>query len=284
MTRHRLPRLVAALALLVLMGANPCGPKPPFGKELLANGGFEDGVLAPWVVDQGSCEVEFGPTFPFSDAHTGDWLFYGGDEGVVASCRASQPIDLLARKFRERGIDLGLLELDAEAWLHNWNGALSFDDQIFYRVRFLDESFAELGSLRTLIGGEPSWVLREMAGMLPEQTRHLRAELEARFRLGADNDGFADDVSLAVNLATPASPSITKLPQLQDVQQDRITILWETDANLAQHAVEYGLSGAGLTDVETRTETTQIVTLSPRLLAMCFLQCPREEHTPDGVQ
>ena len=71
---------------------------------------------------------------------------------------------------------------------------------------------------------------------------------------------MADDASLVLTPApAPAPvPTITKLPMLQDFRRDAMTLLWETDANLANHSVEWGPSGGLLSNVVTRVETTQV--------------------------
>ena len=38
------------------------------------------------------------------------------------------------------------------------------------------------------------------------------------------------------------TPNITKLPMLQDVRTNAMTLIWETDGNLARHYVDWGRS------------------------------------------
>ncbi len=251
------PLHLLALALAVW----PClggAPRQPFDRELLGNPGFEAGVFAPWVVEYGSCEIEYGPSFPWATPHSGDWLFYGGDEGAVASCRAWQEVDLLREGFLAATLDAGLATVNAEAWLRSWANAGSFDDQVFYRVRFLDPAGIELGSVRTLLVGDDDWLQRRAAAVLPPGTRRLRVEIEARFRAGLDNDGMADDTSVKLARIETSPPTLTKQPMLQDVRLDAMTILWETDGNRARHTVEWGPAGAGLGQVHAHVETTQV--------------------------
>lgn len=264
------PRAWLRILALAALGGSAlgfaCGGDPPaWNQELLVNRGFEDGVLAPWLVEYGSCEVEFGPSFPLANARTGDYLFYGGDSGVVSSCRAHQEIDLFAENFKNFHILNGKIEVDGEVWLRRRENAGiagdltgDFADQAFYRVRFLDAASQELGSLRTLVSGDDSWELRELTGIVPPGTKTLRAELEARFRLGNENDGLADDASLVLRQSTLSSPTIAKQPFLQDVRQDAMTVLWETTGNFAVHSVEWGLASVGLTGAATKVESTQI--------------------------
>jgi predicted phosphodiesterase len=53
------------------------------------------------------------------------------------------------------------------------------------------------------------------------------------------------------------TPNITKLPMLQDFRQDAMTLLWETDGNLALHAVDWGRSDVS-EHTFTQVETVQI--------------------------
>lgn len=252
---------LAALAALLAVGAVAGRrrlPPQPFGQELLGNGGFESGAFAPWTVEAGSCEVEYGPTFAWADAVGGDYLFYGGDGGQVATCRAAQDVDLVAERFRAATIDGGGVLADASVWLRSWLPAGSFDDQVFLRLRFLDLVGTELASLRTLLAGSDDWVWRRADGLVPPGTRRVRVELESRFRAGADNDGMVDEASLVLESGAAAVPILTKPPMLQDVRTDAMTILWETDGNRAHHVIEWGLAGGSLDRVATGVETTRV--------------------------
>ena len=148
--------------------------------------------------------------------------------------------------------------MDAFSYLRAWQNPGNFDDQAFLRVRYLDVFESELSSLRTMIGDDNDWILRTTEGLLPPLTRFIDVEIEASFRHGADNDGMADEASLVIDLTTPATPNLTKLPMLQDFRQDAMTLLFETDGNLTRPAVEWGPAGGALTNEVTRVETTQV--------------------------
>ncbi len=256
-----LPRRAAlrSLALICAVAAGSLGdsctpPPPPFGQQLLGNPGFEESALAPWAVESGSCTVAREP-FADADPHSGTAFLHGGYEGAVSTCRTWQ--DVNANLFA-LGIDYGTVSLAASAWVRGWFAVNNFDDQILLRVRYLDGFGHERSSLRTLVSGGDAWLLREATALIPPQTRTLRVEIEARFRRGADNDGMADDASLVLSEATAATPNITKSPMLQDFRRDAMTLLWETDGNLATHAVEWGPAGGLLSQTLSVVETTQI--------------------------
>jgi predicted phosphodiesterase len=166
---------------------------------------------------------------------------------------ARQEIDLAAAGFSPFDIDAGAA-VDAEAWLRNFYGANTFDDQVYYRVGYLDGSGEELSSLRCMVAGNNVWLRRLLTGLLPPDTQRLRLDLVGQHRRDFDNDSMADDIVVRLREATPTTPRITKLPLLQDVRTDAMTLLWETDGNLARHAVEWGRASVAehvLQNVET---------------------------------
>jgi len=246
--------LVLASLAVASLGDGCTPPPPPFDQQLLENPGFEAESLAPWGVEYGSCTVAREP-FADADPHGGTALLHGGYEGAVSSCRVWQ--DVSAGAFA-LGIDFGTVSLEASAWLRSWLSVNNFDDQMLLRVRYLDDLGHELSSIRTLVSGDDAWLLREASGLIPPKTRKLRVELEARHRRGTDNDGMADDASIIFRSATAADPVITKLPMLQDFRRDAMTVLWETDANLANHVVEWGPAGGLLSQTVNVVETTRI--------------------------
>lgn len=249
--RSLLLPLVACSALVL---GNGCEPPPPYDQELIQNPGFESG-LAPWGIEYGSCTVAVEP-FADADPHSGAAFLHGGWEGAVSSCRAFQDVNAGAFAL---DVDYTAVSIRASAWLRNWFNVNNFDDQILLRVRYIDRLGSELSSIRTLVAGDDQWLLREATGLVPFGTRTLRFELEARFRRGADNDGMADDTSVVLSRATVvAAPTITKAPMLQDFRRDAMTVLWETDSNLARHSLEWGPADGGLPNVVSNVETTQV--------------------------
>jgi 3',5'-cyclic AMP phosphodiesterase CpdA len=81
-------------------------------------------------------------------------------------------------------------------------------------------------------------------------------EVVGKHRRDLDNDSMADDLAVRLQESLiPSTPQLTKLPMLQDVRPDAMTLLWETDGNLASHAVDWGRSNI------TENTLTQIETL-----------------------
>ena len=224
---------------------------------MLVNGGFESGGLAPgWSLDGGVCQVTSG-----TEAFAGSFLLGPSNPQGVADCRIHQDVDLVGANFRVALIDGGWLGVSASAALRSVLPPTRWDDKAFLRLRFLDAQGDERGSLRTLLGGGDTWSLATATGRTPPGTRLVRIEIEARHRLGGINDGRVDDASLRFldrYDTSPPVPQITKLPFLQDVRRDAMTILWETDINPPVHAVDYGPMGSGLIETVDRVETTQV--------------------------
>ena len=153
-----------------------------------------------------------------------------------------QDIDLLGAGFTTNDLDTGA-GLDAEAWLRNLSGAGTFDDQVFYRVGCLDGAGQELSAVRCIIAANSTWLQRNLSGLLPVGTRQLRLEIIGKHRRDADNDSMADDLIVRLQKPFPLpTPNITKLPMLQDVRTNAMTLIWETDGNLARHYVDWGRS------------------------------------------
>lgn len=216
------------------------GPNPMFGQPLQANGGFES-HFANWQTIEGQPIIltsAGGKGAPFGGTN----FLHGGINTTATNAIVRQDIDLLAAGFTTNDLDSGSA-LDATAWLRNFYGAGNFDDQVFCRVGFLDEAGQELSAVRCLIAANNVWLQRKLSGLLPVGTRKLRLEVVGKHRRDADNDSMADD--LEVRLQKPVAlpmPVITKLPMLQDVRTDAMTMIWETDGNLARHYVDWGRS------------------------------------------
>ncbi len=231
-------------------------PNIVFGQALQLNGGFESG-LSNWQVLSGNptaLTVAGGK----GAAYAGSRFFYGGfSPGGDVVVR--QDIDLLGAGFSPPDLDGGAA-VDAQAYLRTAYGAGAFDDQVYLRVACLDGSNQELASVRSMIAGNSGWVRRPAFGLMPPGTRRLRAEVVGQHRRDADNDSSADEVTIRVQRAwPPISPQMTKLPMLQDFRQDAMTLLWETDGNLALHAVDWGQAGVSEHVLE-QVETVQIDT------------------------
>ena len=226
-------------------------PNPTFGQPLQLNGGFES-LLTNWQVVAGN------PTTLTSSGGEGapyaGLRFLYGRLSPGGSMIVRQDIDLLAAGFTVSDLDAGAA-VDAEARLRNAYSTDTFDDQVYFRVAYLDALSQELASIRSMVSGDNVWVRRTLAGVLPPAARKLRLEVVGKRRRDADNESMADEVTMRVQRAWPlVNPQITKLPMLQDYRQDAMTLFWETDGNLASHAVDWGrtnVSEQTLAQVET---------------------------------
>lgn len=226
-------------------------PNPLFGKTLNVNGGFES-QLSGWTVLRGR-PVAQASGVSKGTARTGGRFLHGG---------TGRPGDGVVRQFIDlhgfTGAELEGAVMDAEAWLRNWHGAGTFDDQVFYRVAFLDAETNEISSVRCIIPADRVWVQRSLKAVLPAGTRALHLEVVGRHRRDDDNDSMADDLTVRL---TPkqavAPPVITKRPMLQGVRPDAMTLLWETDHPLAEAVVEWGQDRSDENRLQ-RVETLQI--------------------------
>lgn len=251
-------RQLLAPALFALASAGAvCQPAPPqLDREFTFNGGFETGDLSNWTVT-GSCEVH-DATSPWADPAVGNYFLYGGDDANASTCTVTQEVILPNKGLGSDYLAANPLLVDASAYLRDFSGPTSYDDQSFLRVRYLNALGQEVSSIRTLIGGNNSWGQEFAMGLLPPETYKLSIEVEARFRAGADNDAMADEVSTMVRAATPAIPTLTKPPLLQDFRQDAMTVLWETNGNLERPAIEWGPAGGALSNVLSKVESTEV--------------------------
>lgn len=229
---------------------------PAYGTELQKNGGFEN-EFTSWAILKGA-PVTLLAGQGKGSPHGGKRFFHGGRNTSAPEGTVGQQIDLLAAGFTGEQLD-DLSTLSVEGWLRNQYGAGEFDDQVFLRVRSLDAAGAELSSLRTILPVSGVWSRQQMSGLLPVGTRHLSLEVVGHHRRDNDNDSMADDLILKLGRPTPPlkAVTITKLPMLQDYRQNAMTLLWETDGNLADHAVHWGRESTS-EHVEKRISTLQI--------------------------
>ena len=231
-------------------------PSPFFGQALQANGDFE-AQLAGWTITAGA-PLTLSSAAGRGAPHGGSLFLHGGLNSP-GDTRLSQEIDLLARGFTAGDIDRGAVA-ESEAWLRNQYGAGVFDDQVYFRMSYLDGARGVLAHDRTMVAANSVWVPQRLSGLLPAGTRHLRVEVVGQHRRDANNDSMADDIVVRLQDApNEFSPQITKLPMLQDVRPDAMKLLWETDGNLCHHAVEWGRSNVS-EQVVTEVETLQIDT------------------------
>lgn len=216
-------------------------PSAALASAQISNGGFED-QLAGWRVETGVCQI----TAERLDLppHEGAAYLWGG-EGQAGSCLAWQLLDLGAAGVPD-AIDAGRVAVELEIAVASREVEGDFDDQPRLRIVWIGAEGEALGSLETLAGSGKSWHIRGATGLVPPGTREARVELDARLRRLPDNDAMMDDVQVRLHEVERRSPSITRQPMLQDHRTDAMRILWETDGNLADHAVGFGPAETGV--------------------------------------
>jgi len=225
---------------------------PLFGQSLQTNGGFE-GLFAGWMTAAGRPAVRLTGVAKGS-SHGGSRFLHGG---------INRPGDMVLRQVIPLdGFSTNELRgavLESEAWLRNWYGAGVFDDQVFYRVAFVDAAEREISSVRCMVAADSVWLQRRLTAVLPPGTRKLHLEVVGRHRRDADNDSMADDLDVRLRVAPGVVPPplLTKKPMLQGVRTDAMTLIWETSHNLAEPLVEWGVGDVSERAL-TRVETLQI--------------------------
>jgi hypothetical protein len=109
-----------------------------------------------------------------------------------------------------------------------------------------------------MIAANDVWLQRNLYGLLPVGTRKLRIEIVGKHRRDADNDSMTDDLTVRLQKPFPLpTPNITKLPMLQDVRTNAMSLIWETDGNLVRHYVDWGLTNFSEHTI-SQIETLQI--------------------------
>jgi predicted phosphodiesterase len=189
---------------------------------LLVNTSFESPLEdGGWMASGCQRVGEAREHFPYEGA----WMLYGGQD----ECEATQVIDLLAEGYAEQHIDAQRLRVHIDGYLANSGPDDDHDDQVRFRIVFLDADQVELGTLDSLFAGEQDWVYRDAQRMMPIGTRYLQVTVLADWRSDRWNDSFADAIDFRIEQAVPAEPLLMKEPMLQDYRQDAMKIIWETD-------------------------------------------------------
>ena len=212
---------VGGAALLIGSGgrAAPAGSAPagrPSGvrqaaPNLLVNPGAEDGdgaadasaqpPVPSWTTTATLTAVRYGaPDFPTLADSTriggGVNFFAGGPGGAVSTAR--QTVDVAANAA---AIDAGRLQATLSALL---GGYASQEDAATVAAIFRSAAGAELG--RTTIGpvtaadrnNRSSLLPRSGSALVPSGTRTIEVVLTARRAAGSYNDGYADNIVLAL--------------------------------------------------------------------------------------
>ncbi|MBI1841975.1 MAG: metallophosphoesterase [Verrucomicrobia bacterium] len=227
-----------------------------YGVALQLNGGFEE-ALNHWTTVAGN-PITLLATQGKGSPHSGKLFLHGGKATTAEESVVSQVVDLAAAGFSPADMDdLSVAQVDG--WLRNKYEAGTFDDQVFMRLRYLDAQDAELSSLRSLLPVTGAWSHQFMGGLLPGGTRRLSLEVVGKHRVDPDNDSMADDLILKLTrpTTTPRAVTISKLPMLQDYRQNAMTMIWETDGNVASHRIAWGRVDTS-ENSETRIATLQI--------------------------
>lgn len=126
--------------------------------------------------------------------------FFGGGPRAERS-GAVQAIDV-----SEMGsvIDGGRVSYTFSAWLGGYHGQ---DDQAQLTARFLGGDGAALAtaSLPVVLdsdrGGRTALLLKTTTGRVPAGTRRIEVDMEMTRKAGTSNDGYADDLSLVLNVS-----------------------------------------------------------------------------------
>jgi hypothetical protein len=194
------------------------GPPPPSAaNNLLVNGGAEAGpasldgltpvaTLPGWTraVGSGFSVLSYANTlsgFPVNSTpgspSRGLHYFFGGNAGVTASVSQVVVLDVAL----QARIDASQASWAASGW---FGGYLDQNDRAALTLEFLSAADAVLGT--EVIGGVTdtdradltSMLQRSSSGVLPANTRKIRATLTSTHDEGDAVDGYADDLVLTV--------------------------------------------------------------------------------------
>jgi hypothetical protein len=205
--------MVWLAAGVILVAAPAAGSEST--QNLIKNGGAEDspgisckadtGYAAPagWQVTNGLAVLQNDCSFPLSGV-AGSQFFAGGDRKGVSS--ASQGVDLYPYAA---AIDGGATRATLSGLL---GGYQSQRDYAWVGVTFLDQAGNSLpgglkiGPVTAADRGNQSTLLsRSATGAVPRLSRRARVVLSAQYFDGAvDNDGYADNISLTLQLGAPS--------------------------------------------------------------------------------
>ncbi len=222
----------------------------PDSENLIQDPSFESAGFDEWeyencsIVEMVELQGVTGSGPYFVHAYEGSWMLSGEGE----DCRAWQELDLVALNYFEPHIDSVRLRIHAEAYLANKGNPDDFDDQIKLVLYFLNSSGEQIAQMESLFAGGGEWVYRDAQRLIPIGTRTIVAEINADWRADANNDSFADDVSINIQLASMAEPELVKAPMLVDFRQEAMKITWETDGTDHDPVLYWGDS---LQNVET---------------------------------
>lgn len=179
----------------------------PIAKELIINGGAEDGpvpgmYLPGWAVNPQMTGLPYGtagflqPGDP-GPTSRGTYFFYGG---ATSTSTATQGIDLTHCAAL---IDKGVLSYTASGWFGGFPGQ---DDNARLALDFFDrqsriQASSTLGPvLNSDRGGAAALLQRTSSADVASGTRTILITLTTTRTAGVSNDGYADNLSLILNL------------------------------------------------------------------------------------
>jgi hypothetical protein len=207
--------LIIACATLSVVAA-PAGAQAPsgtalFGTNLVVNGDAESDTGAPsnsqiikptgWTTTGEFTAVQYGASGGFPDKNSPGppdrgKNFFGG--GNVAKSTATQTIDLSSGA---QAIDAGGVTYTLGGWLGGYGNQ---DDNAQMTVTFLNAAGSALGAGRigpvTAASRHSTTGLfrRTATGSVPAHARAARVVITATRLEGTYNDGYSDDLSLAL--------------------------------------------------------------------------------------
>lgn len=204
----------------------------PDTSNMLHNTSFEEMESNAWNYDGCSIVGTYQNHIPVD----GNNMLVGGQD----DCQATQNINVVEYGILPQHVDSLRLRLHIDGYLANKGTSDDYDDQIKFRVFFLDAEGAILAELHSLFAGEGEWIYRDAQRVLPVGTRSIQVQVFADWRADQWNDSFADAISLRIEPANMQEASVQKYPMLQDYRQDAMKIIWETDGSDHDPVVLWG--------------------------------------------
>lgn len=162
-------------------------------QNLLINADAETGDLQGWVDadDAWSAASTITP-------HSGSYFFWPSRLDIPYT-ELYQNVDVTAYSA---AIDAGSAYFNLAGWLSNWDQYPH--DRATLAIEALNGSNEQLMYL-SRDHRSPVWTKYQIEGQIPPGTRVLSIKLIATRFVGADNDGYFDDLSLEVNTTAPTT-------------------------------------------------------------------------------
>jgi hypothetical protein len=209
----------AAITAILISSSSLAKADLIYGTNVILNGDAEAQTASSpttpldWTTDPNTnsgmiaLSYSYGGGYPLATdpgpANRGNNFFAGGSSS--ASSTMTQTLDV-------SNAAAAIVSFNLSAYL---GGYYTQDDNSVFSVLFLNSGDSQIGSAvigpvtESDRGGVTALLLRDTAGIVPVGTRELEFELVATRYQGANNDGYADNLSFVATQAVGAVPELS---------------------------------------------------------------------------